>query len=63
MELSANPRLLCAETDRVQPSGAAPTLTELERLSAATHLALCLWRKTEPVVSLDELADTTLSAL
>ena len=56
-------RWLVGEYERMQPQGAAPTLSTQDRWQAATDLALCLWRKTEATVSVDELTESVSRAL
>jgi uncharacterized protein YjbI with pentapeptide repeats len=62
-------RWLTFEYDRVQPRGAAPTLSMQERWDAVTAVALALWPRLERTINLTELTDnvaqavTTLAAL
>src|SRR5215471_6399543 len=56
-------RWLVGEYERMQPRGAAPTLSTEDRWQAATDLALCLWRKTEATVNVDELTESVSRAL
>jgi uncharacterized protein YjbI with pentapeptide repeats len=56
-------RWLVGEYERMQPRGAAPTLSTQDRWQAATELALCLWRKTEATVHEQELTDAVSRAL
>ena len=56
-------RWLLGEYERMQPRGAAPTLSTADRWQAATDLALCLWRKTEATVNADELTESVSRAL
>ena len=51
------------EEARARPPGAGPTLTAGERREAVTALALRLWRTTDQVINLSELATTTSAAL
>jgi WD40 repeat protein/uncharacterized protein YjbI with pentapeptide repeats/3',5'-cyclic AMP phosphodiesterase CpdA/type II secretory pathway predicted ATPase ExeA len=45
------------EYTRTQPSGAAPTLSNEERWSAVTELALRLWTSPEPTLAVEDLHD------
>jgi hypothetical protein len=54
---------LGGEVNRIQPWGAVPALTQEQRWNAATHLALCLWRKTEATVNVDELTEAVTRAV
>lgn len=56
-------RWLIGEYERVQPRGAAPALSLQDRWQAATDLALCLWRKTETTVNVDELTEAVTRAI
>ena len=51
-------RWLIGEYERLQPTGAVPALSPEDRWQAATDLALCLWRKTDTTVNIDELTET-----
>jgi WD40 repeat protein/3',5'-cyclic AMP phosphodiesterase CpdA len=56
-------RWLTFEYQRVQPRGAAPTLSVEERWDAVTALALRLWVKLEGTIQASELSDEVGSAL
>jgi hypothetical protein len=56
-------RWLIGEYERLQPTGAIPALSPEGRWQAATDLALCLWRKTDTTVNVDELTETVTRAL
>jgi uncharacterized protein YjbI with pentapeptide repeats len=56
-------RWLIGEYERLQPTGAVPALSPADRWQAATDLALCLWRKTDTTVNIDELTETVTRAL
>jgi uncharacterized protein YjbI with pentapeptide repeats len=56
-------RWLIGEYERLQPTGAVPALSPDDRWQAATDLALCLWRKTETTVTIDELTETVTRTL
>ena len=51
------------EERRARPPGAGPALSAGERREAVTALALRLWRTTDQVINLSELAATTSAAL
>ncbi|MDT3437998.1 TIR domain-containing protein [Pseudofrankia sp. BMG5.37] len=51
------------EEQRARPPGAGPTLTADERREAVTALALRLWRTTDQMINLSELAATTSATL